>query len=55
MECWSVCDGGSESDWENILRAARGGTGVIRRPKATFTEGSGFSGLILRVIQREQG
>ena len=38
LECWS--DGaGLESDWENVLRATRGGTGVIRRPNAVFTEG----------------
>ena len=37
---------------KNILRAARGGAGVIRRPNAAFTEGLCVPGLILRLIHR---
>ena len=45
-------ESGLESDWENVLRATRGGTGVIRRPNAVFTEGWCVSGLIRRLIHR---
>ena len=47
-----MLESGLESDWENVLRATRGGTGVIRRPNAVFTEGWCVSGLIRRLIHR---
>jgi hypothetical protein len=57
MECWSRWRDGAESDWENVLHAARGDWrtgGGVTRDKHAFTEGFAFLGRDKGVTRRDK-